>query len=432
MESSDCAVALQPSIFHNNGADERDRFLSGARTRGELALAVVVIGDAEDDLLPSPLARHDSSVHLDRDFTSVGGRRLPAGVRPVIAPDLSAADRDLAMRLLNRPADAPWWALELSALQEPGPGGSPMLTHEPAGALQPILMDSLGTPVVAAWVPPTGDQRWYILPDVPGWDGVLDWLIRQALPEFAPSVLRRVRSPFFSDPDLRTSAETAARQALEDLETRYGMERRRLEEAVRTAESRAEPIRYGLLYGSGGQLVQAVAQVLAAAGIRTADLDNELGGTLSADLLAGRDGGPPQRLIEVKSASGTPGERLVDDLKRHLSTWPQVRPSEPVTGGVLVVNHQYAKHPSERTPHVYTRAEFVATLQVPVVSTLELFHWWRDEDWAAIRAAILGRDAGPEPGETPAPNDSATTESPSADRGATGAARRTGRFRRRR
>jgi len=81
---------------------------------------------------------------------------------------------------------------------------------------------------------------------------------------------------------------------------------------------------------------------------------------------------------------------MVGHLERHLGTWPQLRPGTPVTAGVLVVNHQHRLHPSERTAHVYSRPEFVASLRVAVVSTLELFHWWRAENWAAIQDAILG------------------------------------------
>src|SRR6185312_3243462 len=35
MESSDCAAALNPSIYHDRGADELERFLAGARERDE-------------------------------------------------------------------------------------------------------------------------------------------------------------------------------------------------------------------------------------------------------------------------------------------------------------------------------------------------------------------------------------------------------------
>jgi hypothetical protein len=95
----------------------------------------------------------------------------------------------------------------------------------------------------------------------------------------------------------------------------------------------------------------------------------------------------------VLPASGAASEQMVGHLERHLATWPQLRPGTPVTGGVLVINHQHRLHPSERTAQVYSRPEFVATLRVAVVSTLELFHWWRAENWAAIQDAILGTAA---------------------------------------
>jgi hypothetical protein len=394
METSDCVVALEPGSFASQGADERDRFLAGARRRGERALVVAVIGDASDDSPRSVLSRFDSSVNLSETFTSVDGRRLPTGTRPRIAPDLDPADRDLAIRLLTRPADAPWWSLHLSGAYLERGDGSGSEHHEAQGQLQPILVDALGDPVAAAWIPPSGNQRWYIIPDATDWDNILGWLMQRALPEYVPGALRRARSPQFVDPDLQTADELAARQALDELDARYAEEKLRIEQALREAETRAEPVRYGLLYGTGSELVRAVAQVLTAAGLRTVDLDEELGGPKSADLLVSA-GGPPWRLIEVKAASGAAQEHFVGHLQVHLDTWPQLRPSEPVRGGVLIVNHQHKLHPSERTALVYSRPEFVAALSVTVVSTVELFHWWRAADWSAIRTTVLGADLGP-------------------------------------
>lgn len=88
----------------------------------------------------------------------------------------------------------------------------------------------------------------------------------------------------------------------------------------------------------------------------------------------------------------TSKEHLVGHLQRHLDTWPQLRPNEPVAGGVLIVNHQHKQPPSERSAAVYSRPEFVKALSVQVVSTLELFNWWRARDWNAIRRAVLGED----------------------------------------
>lgn len=391
METSDCSAAFQPGIFASHGADERRRFLAGTRQRGELALVVAAIGDATDDQPRRVLSSFDSSIHVSETFTSINGRRLPDVTAPVMAPGLSPADRDLALRLLNRPSGSPWWSLQLSGAQLLRGDGSGAEVHEAEGQLHPILVDALGEPVVAAWISEAGDQRWYIIPDRTEWDSVLDWLTHRALPEFVPNALRRARSTHFTDPDLLTRDETEARRALDAAETRYSAEQTGLEHALRDATAQAEPIRSGLIYGTGAELVHAVAAVLAAAGLSTVDLDQHLGATKSADLLVGD--GSTRRLVEVKAASGAASERLVDDLRRHLTTWPQLRPDEPVAGGVLVVNHQHKSHPSERAPVVYSRPEFVKALPFPVVSTPQLFQWWRPEDWTAIRAAVLGQDA---------------------------------------
>jgi hypothetical protein len=265
------------------------------------------------------------------------------------------------------------------------------VNHEAEGRLHPILVDALGDPVVAAWTPQSDDQRWYVIPDDTDWDNVLGWLIRQALPEFVPDALRRARSAHFVDPELLTGDELAIREALDELETGYAAEKLRLQQDLQKAETRADPVRYGLLYGTGAELVDAVWAVLAAAGLSITNLDEELGATKSADLLVG---GATRRLVEVTTTSGAAQEHLVGHLQRHLDTWPQLRPHEPVAGGVLVVNHQSKLHPSERAAHVYSRPEFVAALPVAVISTVELFHWWRAEDWGAIRTAVLRADLG--------------------------------------
>lgn len=390
METGDCTVAIEPSIFHGRGADERNRFLAGARQRGELALAVTTIGDVNDDTTHHSLFPSGGSVHLGVQYTNVQGRRLPTGTRPEIVPGLSAADRDLAIRLLSRPPDGPWWTLDLDGTRLSRVGDYGEEIHEPEGQLHPILVDTLGKPVVAAWTSPAGDQRWYILPAAPPWNNVLGWLVERALPEYVPNALRRARSPHFEDPDLLTADELTARQSLDDLEARYAEEKLRIEEELREAKDRAEPVRYGLLYGSGGELVGAVAAVLNAAGLRTVELDDEVG-TKSADLLVGGEGSP-HRLVEIKAAGGAAQENLVGYLQRHLETWPQLRPDQPVTGGVLVVNQQHKLHPSERTAQVYSRPEFVAALPFTVLSTVTLFNWWRTGNWAEIREAFLGNE----------------------------------------
>jgi hypothetical protein len=387
-ETSDCVAALDPCIFHGHGAAELERFLTGARTRGEAALIVATIGDVDDDRPRAPLAASDASILLPGVGGSISGTRLPAGARPSLAPGLSAADRDLGLRLLNRSPAAPWWSLTLAAsVLYPG-GGGPPERAEPGGELEPILVDGLGDPVVAAWVPATTHQRWYVVPDATDWNGILDWLVQRALPTHVPSALRRARSPHALEPTLQSPAEAAARRALEQLDADDARERQRLETELREATAIADPVRNGLLYGTGAELATAVASVLTSAGFATVPLDELLGDTKSADLLAIREN--ERRLVEVKSASGSAAESLVGDLERHVKAWPHVRPDLPVGGGVLVVNHQHRLDPHERTEDVYTRSEFVAALTVPVITTRHLFDAWRDSDWPAIRQALLG------------------------------------------
>jgi hypothetical protein len=181
--------------------------------------------------------------------------------------------------------------------------------------------------------------------------------------------------------------ELAARRALADMEWRHAQERARLESELQRAQMAAEAVRYGLLYGTGKELVDVVDAVLRQAGFATVNLDVELGGPRSADLLVAF--GQQRRLIEVKAASGAASEDLVGHLQRHLATWPTLRPRQLVGGGVLIVNHQHRLDPQQRAPQVYSRPEFVAALTVPVISTRTLFDWWRAADWAAVRNAIL-------------------------------------------
>ncbi|MFC9467740.1 hypothetical protein [Streptomyces coelicoflavus] len=49
MDTSTCAAAINPSNFSGRGADEFDRFLSGAASRGEPALIIATMGTADDD-----------------------------------------------------------------------------------------------------------------------------------------------------------------------------------------------------------------------------------------------------------------------------------------------------------------------------------------------------------------------------------------------
>jgi hypothetical protein len=250
--------------------------------------------------------------------------------------DLEPADQDLAKRLLNRPSDAPWWGLQLDgSTLLPGAGGSPK-TYPAIGELRPLLRDPLGEPVAAVWVSPDEQIRWYIVPDDIDWNVILDWLVHQAIPAYVPHAARRHRTSSFLDADLLTPAERDAHQALADMENRHAEERQRLQADLDRARQSADPVRDGLFYGKGNDLVRAVETVLHTAGFDVVDLDNELGRTVSADLLVTL--GAHRRLVEVKSEGRNASESLVNDLLKHLRTWPELRPELPVGGGALVIN----------------------------------------------------------------------------------------------
>lgn len=407
MDTSTCAVAINPSHFHSRGADEFERFLNGAASRGEPALIIVTMGNANDDGLRNVFSRYDSSVDF-RNFTgSIAGKRLLAGAEVSLAPDLDAADRDLGLRLRNRPETAPWWAMTLQPTTMQRSPRGPAIVHQPEGELLPILVDSLGEPVVARWTPTDGQQIWYVIPDEVDWNTVVEWIIQRALPTHVPAALRRVRSPHSIDADLETPAETEARVALEELECRYIDDKARLKDSLEQARQKAEPVRSGLLYGSGDELADAVAVVLRAAGFAVTDLDADLGATKSADLLAMLD--QETCLIEVKSTSGPAPEKLVSHLQRHLQTWPQLRPNQPVSCSALIVNHQHRLDPTQRPTEVYQRKEFVDALTFPVLTTGQLFDWWRAQDWSAVRIAVLGRSHSSQPGQTSTENSTASS-----------------------
>ncbi|MFC7864869.1 hypothetical protein ACFU5B_13730 [Streptomyces murinus] len=388
LDTSTCAAAINPSHFSGHGADEFDRFLSGAASRGEPALIIATMGTADDDndRVRSVFGRPGGRVDFCHFTGAIVGERLLTGAEVSLAPDLGAADRDLGLRLLNRPVSAPWWAMTLQASALEGPRGTTV--REPEGELVPILVDSLNEPVVARWTSGDGRQIWYVIPDGVDWNQVVDWLIQRALPEHVPAALRRVRSRHHADPALETPAETQARSALEELERRYLEDKTRLEDDLERARQDAEPMRNGLLYGSGSELEDAVAVVLRAAGFTVTDLDEELGGTLSADLLAVLNGSTC--LVEVKAAAGAAGEKLISQLQRHLEKWPLLRPGQPVTCAALIVNHQHRLDPAERSAEVYQR-RVVDALPFPVIASGDLYRWWRTQDWPAVQTAVLGQ-----------------------------------------
>ena len=91
MESSDCAAALDPSIYHGRGADELKRFLAGARSRGELALLITTMGNVNDHSPRSLTATADASISLPDLESYISGARIPAGATISLADGLAIA-----------------------------------------------------------------------------------------------------------------------------------------------------------------------------------------------------------------------------------------------------------------------------------------------------------------------------------------------------
>lgn len=387
-ETTACVAALEPSIFHNEGIDELRRYLAAAEGRGETALLVSMIGDPDENAgFRSALFSHDAHVSLLNDDGSIGGSRLPEGARGQVAEGLSNADRDLALRLCNRPEPAWWWKLKLQGRSSDGSFGTQTLP--PVGELHPLVTNDIGEVLAAVWLPgPEWNLRWYFVPGGSDWKAILSWLADRAIPEYVPDALRRARSPELVDDELLTADELATRDAIRRFDEDAVQVRSQLVEAAEVAWSAAHTVRLGLLYGTGANLVTAVCHVLGDAGFDVEDLDSTLGSSQSADLLASRQG--RHWLIEVRSASGNAAENAMEDLERHLRTWPTLGRDEQLEGGVLVINHQHSRAPLQRDPAPYTRAAFVDSLTHPVIATLALFAWWRDSNHATIVEAVTG------------------------------------------
>lgn len=392
-DTADCAVALQPNIYSGQGADEFARFRQGAEARGETALVISPIGEIESGShnVYNVFGPPGASVSIGQTYTSIDGRMIGKGARVRAATDLSDADGQLALRLLSAEPAPTWQSLSLSGSVLESVYGRE--EHPPEGTLLPILETELGEPVVAVWISPDGVERRYVVPVETPWKLLLPWLLEQGLPAFVPGAMRRARRPLASDKDLMTRRERDAHAALSTLEVEYAARRIELERQLGDAQDAAVLTREGLLYGTGQQLVNAVRSVFESAGIEVVDLDEELGDTKNADLLCTY--GDRSRLVEVKSVNGSAPERAYQDLIRHLREWPNLPGATPIDGGALVISHDLRMIPRERNPAPYTRPEFLAAQTEPVISALELFAAWRDENAGAIRDLLFGLNTSP-------------------------------------
>ncbi|WP_024287143.1 hypothetical protein [Cellulomonas sp. KRMCY2] len=403
-DTADCAAALQPSVYSGRGADEFDRFRQGAERRGETALVISPVGEVDDASrnVHSVFGPPVDSVSVGRTYTSIDGRVIGRGARVRAAADLGDADGQLALRLLSCNPAPTWRSLSLRGAVMHSVFGPE--EHAAEGELLAILETELGEPVVAAWISLDGVERRYLVPVETPWTLLLSWLLEQALPEFVPGAMRRARRPLASDEELMTRRERDVRAALAALQADYSARREELERKLEEAQGAAVAIREGLLYGTGQQLVAAVRSVFESAGVIVVDLDVELGGTKNADLLC--TSGGRSRLVEVKSASGSASERAYQDLLRHLREWPNLPGATPIDGGALVVSHDLRTAPLERSLEPYARPEFLAAQTEPVISALELFVAWRDEDQDGIRQMLSGpvrAPVAPSPAEAGSP-----------------------------
>jgi hypothetical protein len=384
-ESTSCIAAFEPKLLSEGGATEFERFVSAAATRGETALIVSTIGAPERTSLRNVFGI-DAYIPLPDFEGTIGGRRLSAGASAQAADGLVGADRDLALRLRNRPNDAPLWSLTLNpAVLEDSDG---ITEHRPKGRLDPLLVNDIGEIVAAVWVPEGKDWRWYIVPAETPWKWITSWVVERAVPEYVPGALRRTHAAELVDEALLTSEELRARNALSDFEAATAREREQLGLLVEAARARVDEVRSGLLYGSGRPLVLAVKAVLESAGFDVVDLDTRLAGTESADLLVSR--ADKHHLVEVKSSARKPNEDPLNDLTKHVRTWPALGQRETIEGGVLVMSHQLNAPPLERASLPYSRDAFIRSLPYPIVPVLALFGWWRDGDCRAIVDAVTG------------------------------------------
>lgn len=395
-DSSGAVAAIEPNLYHNRGAGEWGRFLAGAKKRGELALAISMIGSPGEPKIVG-FGGPSASVSLPgsaRGFEHVGGPRVALATVPVPAEGLGPADRDLALRLADtREPTLPWWSLHLSGGEVHFGGGGASQMINPMGALSPLLISAADEVVAAIWTSPDNAIRHYIVPWLPAWTPLFDWLGQRAIPEFVPEAARRIHARICEEPDLQTTAESAALAAMGELDVEHRVRREALVRRLADARAEADDLRHDLLFGKGAALEAAVSRVLSEAGCEVTPLDRLLGGTVNADLLVEYRG--RRRLVEVKSASGNAPERLVETTRKHVDTWPVLRPDLEVEGIVLIVNHQTSTHPTDRSAEVYMRAEFVESLTVPVTTTLQLFHAWRRGDLGAIREAVFGDEPPP-------------------------------------
>lgn len=399
-ETGDCAAVLSPFLGPATGLEPYKRYAAGARQRGETALVVACTGAGKrsHNVFSGTVA---PGIHLPDRHGSISANPLPAGVSLELADGLDHAEHDLGTRLLNRPPDT-WFRLTyLRESRSSRPGVATVWPPPGAGELRPILVDGLGDPVAGVWMPTGGSARWFVVPHGTDQRLLVDWLVQHALPAYVPGALTRARSTLVRDPAFATDAEARLAETIAEEQRAHEQRQTELQQQLAALRAVADPLRDRLLFGTGHPLEDAVHDVLVAAGAAVTRLD-DVYGTKSADLLA--EYGGRRLLVEVKSANHRPPQSLPDKLVKHLNTWHGLTGTEPVDGGVLVINHQIRLPPAQRDAEVYTDRAFADALTVPVIGSARLFDWWRREDWDAMRHAVFGDTGGAQPPEIAVPD----------------------------
>ncbi|MGW1355393.1 hypothetical protein ACWCQE_40070, partial [Streptomyces sp. NPDC002409] len=331
-ETGDCAAVLSLVLGPATGLEPYKRYAVGARKRGETILVVAGIGAGErrHNVFSGTVA---PGIRLPRYYGSIAANPLPASVSPELADGLDHAEHDLGTRLLNRHPDT-WFCLTYLRDRPSSPGAARVWPPPGEGELRPILVDGLGDPVAGVWVPAGGRARWFVVPHGTDQRLLTEWLVEKALPAYVPGALTRARSPLVRDPALATGAEARLAETIAEEQRVHERRQTELHQQLAALRAVADPLRDGLLFGTGRLLEDAVHDVLVAAGAAVTRLD-DVYGTESADLLAEYSG--RRVLVEVKSANNRPPQSLPDKLLKHLNTWPGLTGTEPVDGGVLVV-----------------------------------------------------------------------------------------------
>ncbi|MFJ5635046.1 hypothetical protein ACIQF5_20715 [Streptomyces goshikiensis] len=316
-ETGDCAAVLSPVLGPATASEPYRRYPAVARQRGETALVVACTGAGErrHNVFSGTVA---PGIHLPDRYGSVSANLLPAGASPELADGLDHAEHDLGTRLLNRPPDT-WF--RLTYRKESGssrPGVTRMWPPPGERELRPILVDGLGAPVAGVWMLAGGSSRWFVVPHGTDQRLLVEWLVQHALPAYVPGALTRVRSPLVRDPAFATDAEARLVETIAEEQRAHERRQTELQQQLDALRAVADPLRYGLLFGTARPLKDAVHDVLVAAGAAVTRLD-DVYGIKSADLLA--EYGGCRILIEVKSANNRPPQTLPDKLLKHLNTW---------------------------------------------------------------------------------------------------------------